>query len=62
VEASEDITESMGLDKRKRECPVPKPSGLIGQVLGYDRTEKAERPVVRVEAIPRRNQGERPSS
>lgn len=32
---------------RGRECPVPKPGGLIGTVLGFQK-EKAERPVVRI--------------
>ncbi|KAH7068954.1 hypothetical protein BKA63DRAFT_98449 [Paraphoma chrysanthemicola] len=32
----------------KRECPVPKPGGLIGQVLGLkDKTEDDERPSIR---------------
>ncbi|KAK3061924.1 hypothetical protein LTS18_005172 [Coniosporium uncinatum] len=61
VEASEDVAESMTLDKRKRECPVPKPSGLIGQVLGFDQAEKVERPVVRVEALPRKTIEKKPS-
>ena len=32
----------------KRECPVPKPSGLIGQVLGLknEETEEEERPSI----------------
>lgn len=30
-----------------RECPVPKPGGLIGTVLGFQK-EKAERPAVRI--------------
>lgn len=30
-----------------RECPVPKPGGLIGTVLGFER-EKTEKPVVRI--------------
>ncbi|RDI76916.1 hypothetical protein Vi05172_g13107 [Venturia inaequalis] len=32
---------------RGRECPVPKPGGLIGTVMGFQK-EKAERPVVRI--------------
>lgn len=27
----------------KRECPVPKPGGLVGQIMGFDKKEK-ERP------------------
>ena len=32
---------------RSRECPVPKPTGLVGQILGVQKSE--ERPVVRIE-------------
>lgn len=28
----------------KRECPVPKPRGLIGQVMGFGRGEEEKRP------------------
>ncbi|KAF1990904.1 hypothetical protein K402DRAFT_389807 [Aulographum hederae CBS 113979] len=40
--------------ERKRECPVPKPGGLVGQILGFEPREKSERTVVRVEAVRRR--------
>jgi cytochrome c oxidase assembly factor 2 len=33
----------------ERECPVPKPSGLIGQILGFKAQEKELNPKVRVE-------------
>jgi cytochrome c oxidase assembly factor 2 len=33
---------------RGRECPIPKPGGLIGTVLGFEKGEKAERPIVRI--------------
>ena len=36
--------------RRARECPVPKPGGLIGQVFGF-KTEERERPVVRIETV-----------
>ena len=29
---------------RKRECPVPKPGGLVGQMMGFEQKEK-EKPV-----------------
>jgi cytochrome c oxidase assembly factor 2 len=32
-----------------RECPVPKPGGLVGQILGVRQEEARERPVVKVE-------------
>jgi len=34
-------------DAVKRECPVPKPGGLVGQVLGFGK-EDGERPKVPV--------------
>ena len=37
--------------KQKRQCPVPKPGGLIGQLLGMGMGEEAERPVVRVQKL-----------
>ncbi|KAK0119811.1 hypothetical protein ONS95_011243 [Cadophora gregata] len=33
-ESSDDI-EDVGLRKQKRECPVPKPGGLVGGILGF---------------------------
>lgn len=40
--------------RRNRECPVPKPGGIIGQVLGF-KNEGIPKPVVRIESsrIPR---------
>jgi cytochrome c oxidase assembly factor 2 len=43
----EAATETAGLDdngRPKRECPVPKPRGLVGQMMGFERKEKG-RPV-----------------
>ena len=37
--------------KQKRQCPVPKPGGLIGQLLGMGKGEEAERPLVRVQKL-----------
>jgi cytochrome c oxidase assembly factor 2 len=48
------------LDKKERECPVPKPSGLVGQLLGFDRTDRTDRTsntqptVVKVESFAER--------
>lgn len=33
---------------RGRACPVPKPGGLIGTVLGFEKVEKADMPAVRI--------------
>jgi cytochrome c oxidase assembly factor 2 len=39
---------------RGRECPVPKPGGLIGTVLGFEKGEKAARPIVRIAPLAER--------
>lgn len=37
------------VEQRKgRECPVPKPAGLMGQVLGFKQEQRPERPGVRI--------------
>ena len=33
-----------GEGRPARECPVPKPGGLVGQIMGFEQREK-ERPV-----------------
>lgn len=46
---------------RTRECPVPRPGGLLGQVMGFEREKnERERPVVVVKALreTRREEGE----
>jgi len=42
------VTED-GKKEDERECPVPKPSGLIGQILGFREQEGGKIPAVRVE-------------
>jgi cytochrome c oxidase assembly factor 2 len=45
---------------RRRECPVPKPGGLVGQILGLRKDEDGNiPPVVKVEPIQRRGQDEK---
>ncbi|QDS73161.1 hypothetical protein FKW77_002100 [Venturia effusa] len=45
---SRDVEGNNGFEIAKaRECPVPKPGGLIGTVLGFQK-EKTERPVIRI--------------
>ncbi|KAJ4550603.1 hypothetical protein HRR78_004372 [Exophiala dermatitidis] len=39
--------EAAALEKEARECPVPKPRGLIGRLLGFEEDKKAV-PVVKV--------------
>jgi cytochrome c oxidase assembly factor 2 len=41
-------TDIFARDPSKRECPVPKPTGLIGQLLGF-RESSAQRENVKVE-------------
>ena len=40
-----------------RECPVPKPSGWVGRVLGFDGKEKVEGRSVQVERVERGEKG-----
>lgn len=40
--------------KNPHECPVPKPRGLIGEVLGFKEAEKKEpRPLIETVKAPR---------
>ena len=45
--------------QRRRECPVPKPSGLIGQIMGFRENERRKSsipPIIEIQ--PRRQKGE----
>lgn len=45
----------METGRRRRECPVPKPGGLVGQVLGFKKEDGgAMPPIVKVEPLRRR--------
>ena len=45
---------------RRRECPVPKPGGLVGQILGLRKDgDGSTPPVVKVELIQRRGRDEK---
>ncbi|KAH9220155.1 hypothetical protein DL95DRAFT_329890 [Leptodontidium sp. 2 PMI_412] len=35
VEENSDDIEDVGMRTQKRECPVPKPGGLVGEILGF---------------------------
>lgn len=37
------------LRRKGRECPVPKPAGVVGRMLGFKKEEERARPVVRIE-------------
>ena len=54
-------TSNSGNDRtRRRECPVPKPGGLVGQILGIRKDEDGSiSPVVKVEPIRRRGRDEK---
>ncbi|TIA04218.1 hypothetical protein D6C82_01152 [Aureobasidium pullulans] len=43
------------LDRPKRECPVPKPSGLIGQVMGFKPQEQRQNPTVIIQTLRERH-------
>ncbi len=56
----EDLVEEEILMTRKaRECPVPKPSGLIGEVLGFKKTDQGHTPSIRVETVGSRSRPSR---
>ena len=41
--------EKLAMRRKSHECPVPKPKGIIGKVLGFKEEEKAPRP--RIETV-----------
>jgi cytochrome c oxidase assembly factor 2 len=43
--------EGAAMARKARECPVPKPGGLIGEVLGFKKTEEGDTPPVRLETV-----------
>jgi cytochrome c oxidase assembly factor 2 len=56
-----DVAESydalMAETKKKRECPVPKPGGLVGQVMGFKETESKKPSQVIVKELQGRRLG-----
>ena len=44
--------------QRKRECPIPKPGGLIGQVMGFRENERQKSSIFPVIEIQPRRQKE----
>lgn len=45
--------------KKAHECPVPKPGGVVGEVLGFRKAREDERPSVETTQLDRRrNNGE----
>ena len=48
--------EKLAMRRKSHECPVPKPRGIIGQVLGFKKeetAEKASRPRIETTNVPR---------
>jgi cytochrome c oxidase assembly factor 2 len=41
-EAATEITGLGDSGRPKRECPVPKPGGLVGQMMGFEQKDKAK--------------------
>lgn len=41
--------------RRKRECPVPRPGGLVGQMMGFEQKRKKEPVEVVVRSFRSRN-------
>lgn len=70
-EAADDATPSNGNEealnyaKRKRECPVPKPGGFVGQMMGFEKEEGRKGPlevvVKGMDGRPLRREGQRGS-
>lgn len=59
--AEEDTTEEHVTPqsrKKSRECPVPKPGGLMGQVLGFKPEQSPSKPSVRIEGRTAKDAGE----
>jgi len=38
-----------------RECPVPRPGGLVGTILGFRESDRKTVPVIRIEPMERRS-------
>lgn len=52
------VAEDMAGLERQRACPVPKPTGLIGQVMGFEQKEKEKSTTVLVKSLRERRNGE----
>ncbi|KAG9549642.1 hypothetical protein KCU77_g6116, partial [Aureobasidium melanogenum] len=46
-----DMSSLSDMDRPKRECPVPKPSGLIGQVMGFKPQEQRQNPTIIIQTL-----------
>lgn len=59
ADAAESYDALMAETKKKRECPVPKPGGLVGQVMGFKETESQRPSQVIVRELQARRIGNR---
>ncbi|KAG9583187.1 hypothetical protein KCU86_g11576, partial [Aureobasidium melanogenum] len=46
-----DLSSLSEMDRPKRECPVPKPSGLIGQAMGFKPQEQRQNPTIIIQTL-----------
>ncbi len=51
------IVHSMSSERPKRECPVPKPGGFVGQIMGFERKERPSSPEVMVRPLREQRRG-----
>ena len=42
-------TDDAERERRRRECPVPKPGAIVGQILGFRNEHDSKRPSIRIE-------------
>jgi cytochrome c oxidase assembly factor 2 len=56
-DAAESYDALMAETKKKRECPVPKPGGLVGQVMGFKETQSKKPSQVIVKELQGRRLG-----
>ncbi|KAI5243004.1 hypothetical protein E4T47_06710 [Aureobasidium subglaciale] len=47
----QDDSDSTDTARPKRECPVPKPSGLIGQAMGFKPQEQRQKPTIIIQTL-----------
>lgn len=57
VEPEAEVTDTSSTKERpKRECPVPKPGGLVGQIMGFEEKERVTPAEVIVQSLPSRKE------
>lgn len=62
ADANLDMTPTVLHDAgRDRECPIPKPGGLLGQVMGFKEEDKEEPRTIIVKSIREKQRSQDPS-